>query len=216
MSLRLYYHPFSSFCQKVIVALYENDTQFERQIVDLGDEASRAGFLKVWPAGKFPVLRDDSRDLTIPESSVIIEYLALRYPGKVKLVPDDPELAWKTRLEDRFYDLHVQLPMQKIVGDRLRPADKKDAYGVEQARQQLATSLGIVEQGMRAKQWAMGDFFSMADCAAAPALFYANLVMPFGDAHKAVSAYLGRLLERPSFARAVKEAEPYMAVFPRP
>jgi glutathione S-transferase len=215
MSLKLYFHPFSSFCQKVLVALYENDTPFERVIVDLLDEASRASFLKVWPVGQFPVLRDEARGKTVPESSIIIEYLAHHYPGKVKLVPGDEDLARETRLWDRFYDLRVMVPMQKIVGDRIRPADKKDPYGLEQARAQLLTAYGMIEQEMGANQWAMGDFFSMADCAAAPALFYANLVSPFGDTYKNVTAYLGRLMERPSFARAVKEAEPYRALFPK-
>ena len=215
MSLKLYFHPLSSYCQKVLVALYENDTPFEPLIVDLGNEASRADFLKVWPVGKFPVLRDDARDRTIPESSIIIEYLDLHYPGRTRLVPADGELAWQTRLRDRFYDFYVHEPMQKVVGDRLRPAGSKDPHGVTQARALLATAYGMIEQEMGSKTWAMGDTFSMADCAAAPALFYANLVMPFCVTHKNVAAYFARLMERPSFARAVEEAKPYFALFPR-
>jgi glutathione S-transferase len=214
MSLQLYFHPLSSFCQKVLVAFYENDTPYERHIVDLADETSRADFLKIWPIGKFPVLRDDAKDRTIPESSIIIEYLAQHYPGKTQLVPADADLARQTRLRDRFYDLYVQEPMQKVVGDRLRPAANKDPYGVEQAKARLQTAYGMIEQEMATKNWAMGEAFSMADCAAAPALFYANMVMSFGDTHKNVAAYLGRLMERPSFARAVKEAQPYLALFP--
>ena len=140
MSLKLYFHPLSSYCQKVLVALYENDTPFEPLIVDLGNEASRADFLKVWPVGKFPVLRDDARDRTIPESSIIIEYLDQYHPGMTPLVPTDEDLAWQTRLRDRFYDLHVHYHMQRIVGDRLRPAVNKDPYGVEQARAKLQTA----------------------------------------------------------------------------
>lgn len=134
MSLKLYFHPLSSFCQKVLVALYENDTPFEPHIVDLGNETEAAEFKKLWPIGKFPVLRDEARDWTMPESTIIIEYLDQHYPGSTKLVPNDPDLARQTRMRDRFYDLYVQGPMQKIVGDRLRPAGKNDPYGVAQAR----------------------------------------------------------------------------------
>ncbi len=214
MSLKLYFHPLSSFCQKALVALYENDTPFEPRIVDLADETSRADFLKIWPIGKFPVLRDDAKDRTIPESSIIIEYLAQHYPGRTQLVPADADLAWQTRLRDRFYDLYVHEPMQKVVGDRLRPSGKNDPHGVEQAKTRLQTAYGMIDQEMATRTWATGDAFSMADCAAAPALFYANLVMPFGGTHKIVAGYFGRLMDRPSFARAVEEAKPYFALFP--
>src|SRR2546426_8680637 len=126
MSLELYFHPFASFCQKVLVALYENDVPFEPHVVDLGDEVSSAEFRRIWPIGKFPVLRDEARVRTIPESSMIIEYLARHYPGKTEFIPDDADLAWETRLRDRFYDLYVNVPMQKIVTDRLRPAGRND------------------------------------------------------------------------------------------
>jgi len=215
MSLKLYLHPLASFCQKVLVALYENDTPFEPHIVDLANDTARADFEKVWPIGRFPVLRDEARDRTIPESSIIIEYLGLYYPGKTRLVPADAELAWQTRMWDRFYDLYVDEPMQKVVTDRLRPAGKTDPHGVGQAKTLLQTAYGIIDQEMRTKTWAMGDAFSMADCAAAPALFYANLVTPFGDTHKNAAAYLGRLMKRPSFARVVTEAQPYFALFPK-
>jgi glutathione S-transferase len=216
MTLKLYFHPLSSFCMKALTALYENDTPFEPVIVDLGDEASRAAFLKVWPIGKFPVLRDEARERTVPESSIIIEYLAKHYPGKSQLVPADEDGARQTRLRDRFFDLYVQVPMQKIVGDRLRPAGKKDPQGVEDAKTLLRTSLGMVDQDMAAKNWVMGDNFTMADCAAAPAMFYADQVIPFADSHKNAAAYLRRLKERPSFARALREAQPYWALFPKP
>lgn len=215
MSLTLYFHPFAAYCQKVLVALYENDTPFNPHFVDLADETSRAAFVKVWPVGKFPVLRDDRRHLTIPESSIIIEYLARHYPGNVDLVPTDEDLAWQTRLEDRFYDLYVSEPMGKIVTNRLRPVGKDDAYGVEHARSVLQTAYGMIEKKMGSRTWAMGETFSMADCAAAPALFYANLVMPFGETHQNAAAYLARLRDRPSFARVIKEAQPYFALFPK-
>jgi glutathione S-transferase len=182
--------------------------------VDLANETSRANFKKLWPLGKFPVLRDEVKDRTIPESSIIIEYLAQHYPGSTQLVPADADLARQARLRDRFYDLYVQVPMQKIVSDRLRPAGKADPQGVEQARALLQTALGMADQEMETKTWAMGNAFSLADCAAAPALYYANLVMPFGDTHKNVAEYFDRLMERPSFARAVEEAEPYRHLFP--
>lgn len=215
MSLTLHFHPLSSFCQKVLIALYENNTPFEPQIVDLGNEADSAAFKKIWPIGKFPVLRDDARDRTIPESSIIIEYLAEHYPGPVALVPADADLARQARLRDRFFDLYVNVPMQKIVTDRLRPAGQNDTYGVEQAKTLLRTALDMTERDMATKIWAMGEAFGMADCAAAPALFYANLVMPLADTHNNAAAYLNRLMERPSFARAVKEAKPYFKLFPK-
>jgi glutathione S-transferase len=215
MALKLYFHPLASFCQKVLIALYENDTPFEGQLVDLGDEASRAAFRKLWPIGKMPVLRDEARDRTVPESSIIIEYLAQHYPGRNELVPADPERARQCRLRDRFYDLYVQEPMQKVVTDRLRPAGARDPCGVEQARTLLRTAYGMIEQDMAQQTWAMGDGFTMADCAAAPALFYANLVEPFENTHGHAARYLGRLMERPSFARTVEEARPWLAHFPR-
>jgi glutathione S-transferase len=218
MSLKLYFHPLSSYCQKVLVALYENATPFAPHIVDLGDPDSNAAFKKIWPIGKFPVLRDDAKDRTIPESSIIIEYLARHYPGQSRLVPDDPELARQTRMRDRFFDLYVSEPMSKVVTDRLRPAGKDDPYGVVQARALLQTACGMIEQELATnagtQSWAIGDAFTMADCAAAPALYYTNPVMPLGPAFRNVAAYLDRLMRRPSFARAVEEAEPYRSLFP--
>jgi glutathione S-transferase len=215
MSLTLYFHPLASFCQKVLIALYENDTPFTPHLVDLGDEAASAAFKRLWPIGRMPVLRDEARDRTIPESSIIIEYLAQHYPGRTPLLPDDPDLARQTRLRDRFHDLYVQEPMQKVVTDRLRPAGANDPFGVEQAKALLRTAYGMIDQEMATRTWAMGDVFGMADCAAAPALFYANLVVPFGDAHRNVARYLDRLMQRPSFARVVEEARPYFALFPQ-
>jgi glutathione S-transferase len=215
MSLTLYFHPLSSFCHKALIALYENETPFERSIVDLADANSSAQFKKVWPIGKFPVLRDDARDRTVPESSIIIEYLAQHYPGRTQLVPADPELASQTRMRDRFYDLYVNVPMQKVVTDRLRPSGRNDLHGVEEAKALLQTACGLVDQEMATKTWAMGEAFSMANCAAAPSLFYANMVMPFGDTYKNAAAYLGRLMKRPSFARALEEAQPYFRFIPK-
>ena len=215
MSLTLYFHRLSSFCHKALIALHENDTPFTPRLVDLRDEADRAAFKAVWPIGKFPVLRDDARDRTVPESTIIIEYLNDHYPGRTRLVQADADLARQTRLADRFFDLHIHMPMQKIMGDRLRPADKKDPHGVDEARALMRTEIGMVDRDMATKTWATGDAFTMADCSAAPALFYANMAQPFADSHKHAGAYLQRLMARPSYARALTEAEPYFHMVPK-
>src|SRR5215212_9148874 len=195
MSLTLHFHPLSSFCHKALIALYENDTPFERRIVNLMDPADAAAFKKLWPCGKFPVLQDGNR--TIPESSVIIEKLDLQL-----------------RLKDRFYDLHLHDHMQKVVGDKLRPEGQKDPHGVENARKRLMVSLDMIDAEMAGKTWAMGDEFTMADCAAGPPLFYIDKLFPLAGPHKNVARYLGRLLERPSYARVIEEAKPYFSMFP--
>ena len=215
VSLTLHFHPLSSFCHKALIALYENGTPFAPQIVNLMDEAERAAFRRLWPIGKFPVLRDDARGETVPESSVLIEYLDRHYPGRTRFTPTDAEDARKVRLHDRFFDLYIHLPMQRIVGDRLRPADRKDPHGVEEARTQIATALDMIERGMLQQPWAIGEAFTLADCAAAPSLFYADKVMPFGATHPHAAAYLERLKQRPSYARVLEEAEPYFKFFPQ-
>jgi glutathione S-transferase len=214
MSLTFLFHPLSSFCHKALIALYENGTPFTPQIVDLGDADDRAAFRKLWPIGKFPVLRDDARGETVPESSIIIEYIDQHYPGPAPLIPSEPGQAQRVRFLDRVFDLYVHLPMQTIVGDRLRPADKKDPYGVAQARTMIGTALGMIERDIAKSEWAAGDTFTLADCAAAPALFYADKVAPFGETHPHTAAYLKRLMIRPSYARTLKEAEPYFKFFP--
>jgi glutathione S-transferase len=215
MSLTLHFHPLSSFCWKALIALYENDVAFTAKSVNLGDATERAALLRLWPIGKFPVLHDDARGQTVPESSIIIEYLDTHYPGRTRLIPADPDLALQARLRDRFYDLYVHLPMQKIMGDRLRADDKRDPHGVEEARAQLKTSYQMIEQQMAAGTWAIGEAFGIADCAALPALFYANMVEPFGDVNKNVTGYFERLTVRPSVARVMKEAEPYFNMVPK-
>lgn len=215
MALRLYSHPFASYCQKVLIALYENATPFEAVLIDLGHEADRAELMRVWRVAKFPVLLDDARQCSVPESSIIIEYLSRYYPGPVTLLPQDPDLARETRLLDRFYDLYVSDPMQKIVGNRLRPAGQGDAFGVAQAKASLDTAYGMIEDQLADKTWAMGDSFSLADCSAAPALLYANVVHPLGATFPRAAAYLKRLCERPSYARVLREAEPFWAIFPK-
>jgi glutathione S-transferase len=215
MSLTLHFHPLASYCWKVLIALYENDIPFTPNKVDLGNPTERAALLKLWPIGKFPVLSDDARKQIVPESSIIIEYLDQHYPGPTRFIAADPELARETRLRDRFYDLYVHLPMQKIMVDRLRPADKRDPYGVEEAKAQLRTSYAMIEQQMAAGTWAMGEAFTLADCAAAPALFYGNMAVPFGEGHENLRAFFERLKARTCFARVMKEAEPYFGMVPK-
>lgn len=214
MPLTLYFHPLASFCHKVLIALYENGTPFRAEIVDLGDRDASAKFLGLWPVGKIPVLRDESRDRTVPETTIIIEYLDRHYPGARALLPRDDAQCLEARLWDRFFDLYVQAPMQKIVTDRLRADGERDPRGVADARATLSTAYGMVERQVANRTWAVGEAFSIADCAAAPALFYAGIVAPFADAHPGVAAYFDRLANRPSFARVIAEARPYFRFFP--
>lgn len=215
MTLTLYMHPLSSFCQKVLIALYENGTPFKPVIVNLADQGEREALASLWPVAKFPVLRDEARARTVAESSIIIEYLSMHFAGPVALVPADRDAALQVRMQDRFYDLYVHHQMQKIVLDRLRPQGQRDPLGVEQARALLRVAYDMIEQDMKSRTWAMGEEFTMVDCAASPSLFYANEVQPFGESHPAVAAYFARLMARPSFARVVAEAKPYFANFPR-
>ena len=215
MSLRLYYHPLSSYCWKVLIALYETGVAFEGEIVDLSDPEARERFVRMTPLAKFPVLVDEEAGKGFPESSIIIEYLAMKNPGSARLIPTDRDLALRVRLSDRFYDLYVHDKMQKIVGDRLRPAGAKDPTGVAKWQDELEIALSLVDRDMAEGGWATGLTFTMADCAAAPALYYANQVAPFGDRHAGAARYLDRLMARPSFARVLEEAAPYFANFPR-
>src|SRR5687767_7896515 len=205
MTLKLYFHPLASFCWKALIAFYENGTSFVPILVDFGDPASQAAFRAVWPMAKMPVLRDEARGRTVAEATIVIEYLDTHYPGRTRFVPEDPDRAWQVRMWDRVYDHYVHEPMQKIVTDRLRPAGENDPRGVELAKAQLRQAYGIVERELGANPWAMGDTLTLADCAAAPALFYANTVEPFGEAHRNLKAYLRRLMARPSFLRVLQE-----------
>jgi glutathione S-transferase len=216
MSLTLYFHPLSSFCQKAVMGFYELDVPFTPRIVDLGNESERAAFLEVWPLGKFPVLRDEARGVTVPESSLVLEYVGRRHARAGSLIPSDADRAHDCRLRDRFFDLYVNLPVGKIVTDKLRPEGKRDPLGVEQAKAQIETAYGIADEWLRTTTgaWAVGDEFTMADCAAAPALFYANQLLPFGDRRRHLAAYFARLAERPSYRRVAEEAKPYWAMFP--
>lgn len=214
MALTLYAHPLSSYCWKVLIALYENETAFDFRQLDPEHERNGAEFAALWPIGKMPILTDRGR--TIAESSIIIEYLGLHHRGPVPLVPHhaDPDVALKVRMMDRIFDHYVMTPMQQIVFDRIRPADRRDPYGVEQARALLERTCGWLESELADRSWAAGEDFSLADCAAAPALHYADKVQPFRDARPVLGAYLGRLEARPSFARVLAEAAPYAHMFP--
>jgi glutathione S-transferase len=213
MTLRLHYHPLAAYCWKVLIPLYEVGAPFERTIVDLGDEASRAAFLKLSPMGKMPALQDEPGGVVVAESTIVIEYLNDRFP-QAGLIPSDPDLARRTRFLDRVFDNYVENQMQKVIADILRPEGGKDPLGVEQARGQLAMSYAYLERELGEGPWAMGAAFTLADCSAAPALFYADKVAPLGEAHPRLSAYLERLKSRPSFARVLEEAQPYFHMFP--
>ena len=215
MSLKLHYHPLASFCWKPLIALYEKGVPFQPHLVDLGNPEAAAAFKALWPIRKFPVLEDDATGRVIPESSIIVEYLEQHFPGKVPLIPADPDAARNVRFTDRLLDLYVHLPMQKIMTDRLRPEGKSDPHGVEEAKATLLTALDVLEKDLGTRNWAAGEAFTLADCAACPALYYGNMAVPFTATHANVAAYLARLQQRPSFARVLKEAEPYFNLVPK-
>lgn len=212
MALQLYAHPFSSYCQKVLIALYENGTPFEQRLVEPDQTKTVEEFSALWPLKRMPLLRDGER--TVVESSIIIEYLGLHHPGPVRLLPPAADAALDVRMMDRFFDLYVHTPLQKIVFDRLRPEAERDRYGVTEVRAMLDTAYAWLDQRLDGRHWAAGDAFSLADCAAAPALFYADWAHPIPASRANLVAYRQRLLARPSFARAVDEARPYRSYFP--
>jgi len=206
----LYAHPFSSYCQKVLVALYENATPFTYR--SLEDPAAGAELQSLWPLNRFPVLLDGDR--TIMEASIIIEHLEWTRPGPVRLLPKEPAAALDVRLMDRFFDNYISTPQQKVTFNALRPEVVRDPYGVDEAYRMLDTSYRWLDGVMASRTWAAGEMFSLADCAAAPALFYADWTRPIPAACPNVHAYRQRLLARPSFARAVDEARPFRRYFP--
>lgn len=213
--LTLHFHPLSSYCHKALIALYENGTSFTPLKVDLGDPDSRAAFAALWPIAKFPVLQDDARSRTLPESTIIIEYLDRHYRGRTRFIPEDDELALRVRERDRFCDLYIHTPLQKIIADQIRPPDAKDPHGVEEAYRMLRTAFGMLEAAIPDDGWAFGTF-TLADCAAAPPLFYINEFLPLDEGYPRLARYLARLKQRPSYARVLEEAAPYMNFFPNP
>lgn len=207
--MQLYAHPLSSYCQKVLIALYENATPFEYR--SLEDPAASAELASLWPLKRFPVLVDQGR--TILETSTIIEYLQIHYPGPVRFIPAGDE-GVEVRMLDRIFDNYVMTPMQKIVLDQIRPEANRDAYGVSEARGFLDRIYAWLEQHLTGRAWAAGESFTLADCAAAPSLFYADWAHEIPSNHSNLRAYRARLLAHPSVVRAVDEARPYRKYFP--
>ena len=212
MALTLYYRPFSSYSWKVLIPLCEAGTPFAPRRLD--DPQIAAEWKRRWPIARMPVLVEEVSGLTLPEASIIIEYLDTHYPGPQPMLPSDPDLRLEVRLMDRFFDNYLHASLQKIVGDRLRDHERRDTQGVEEARAMLDTCYAWLEARMADREWAVGDGFTLADCAAAPALFYADWVHPIGGAFPSVGAYRARLLARPSVKRAVDDARPFRALFP--
>ncbi len=213
--LKLYYHPFASFCQKALIALYEKGVPFQPVFIDLADPEHRARLASVWPMTKFPVLRDEAVARIIPESSLIIEYLDEIVPDRARMIPADPKSALQARLWDRFFDGFVAVNVTKIVTDRFRPDERRDHDGVAQAEATIRQALDMFEREIAGREWAIGNQFSLADCAAAPALFYAGTIVPL-EGYPHVKGYSERLLARPSFVRVVEEARPFRPIFPLP
>jgi glutathione S-transferase len=212
MNLILYAHPFSSYCQKVIVALHEHGLPFTLRTVNDGDAAVEDEFARRWPMRHMPLLTDGTRDVV--EATIIIEYLE-RYRGAApSLLPDDGGRALDVRFLDRFFDNYVMTPMQRIVYDAVRPEGQHDPRGVADARAMLERAYAWIDAHMAERHWAAGEDFTLADCASAPALFYADWVHPIPERHARARAYRARLLARPSFARAVDAARPYRPMFP--
>lgn len=214
MTIELYFHPFASFCQKALIAFREKEVAFEPHVVNLGDPDERAAYLAIWPIGKFPLIRDTTRGLTLPEASIVIEYVDGLSTTGPRLIPADPDQARSVRLWDRILDNYLHIQMQKVVGDRLRPEGQRDPYGVEEARTRIETTYGILEDGLGTDGWLAGPEFTMADCAAGPPLRYAQRLVPFGGRYPKLRAYFRRLLERPSFQRVLDDARPFRDYFP--
>lgn len=213
MTLQLFGHPFSSYTQKALIGLYETGAAFEQRVLSPEDPGTAAEFAQRSPLGKFPVLVDGDRVLL--ESSIIIEHLALHYPGGSSLIPKQPDAAIEVRMLDRYFDNYVMTPVQKIVSDRLRADDgARDPQGVRDARAMLNGAYAWLDRELATRAWAAGNEFGMADCAAGPALFYADWVHEIAVGFASLRAYRQRLLARPSFARAIDDARRYRPLFP--
>jgi glutathione S-transferase len=210
MTLELFAHPFSSYCQKALTAFYENDIPFTYRMME--DPGVGEEFAALWPMKRFPILREDGR--VVLEASIVIEYLQAHHPGPVTLIPEDPDLALEARMLDRFFDNYVMTPQGKFVFDALRSPQDRDPYGVLEAGQMLDTSYAWLDERMNGRTWAVGETFTLADCAAAPSLFYADWTYKIPERYGHLLAYRARLLQRPSFARAVDEARRFRHYFP--
>lgn len=212
MPLVLYGHPFSSYTQKALIALYENATPFEFRCLGPDTPEHAADWLQRWPLRKFPLLVDGER--SIVETSIIIEYLQLAHAGPVHLLPMEPMAALDVRFLDRFFDLHVMSPVQQAVSGALTGDATKRSDALAITVEQLERAYAWLEGHLADRQWATGTDFTLADCAAAPSLFYADWTHRIAEHYPRLRAYRARLLARPSFARAVEEARPYRLLFP--
>ena len=212
-TLILHMHPLASYCWKVLIALRENGAPFE-QAVPPGSSRNDPRLTAIWPFGKIPVLEDLARGEVVAETSIIIEYLQHRHPAPPRMIPADPEAAREARLWDRLADLYLSANMQKIVGDRLRPEDVRDAHGVEEAKGQLNIAYAMFERRMTGRQWAGGEAFGIADCATFPPLFFLQAIHPYRAGHSAIAAYVERMLARPSVRETVRAAQPFFQYFP--
>ena len=211
--LALYGHPFSSYTQKVLIALYENGTPFELLNLDPAEPVSHsADWLRHWPLAKFPVLVDG--DHTVVESSIVIEHLQLAHPGPVLLIPVDPRAALDVRFMDRFFDLHVMAPVQHAVNAALTGNAERKAEGVAWATEKLEKAYAWLEGRLAGRTWAVGEGPTLADCAAAPSLFYADWVHQIGPEFPKLRDYRTRLLAWPAFARCVEGGWPFRQYFP--
>lgn len=211
MALTLHYHPLSSYSWKVLIALYELEIPFEPRIVNLGDAQARADFEALWPMAKIPLLQDGGH--IVPETSVQIDYLNQR-ANAATLLPLDPAGQMQVRLWDRLFDCYVMDPMQRFIAQRLRAESERDARACEEARALQSRAYGMVESRGCTVAWAAGEQFSLADCAAAPALFYAATVQPFAPEHVRLEAYFERLMARPSVRRVIAQAQPFFQYYP--
>lgn len=212
-ALTLHYHPLSSYCHKVLIALDVLGIEVDKRLLNLGDAAERAAFLALWPTGKMPLLIDQGR--AIPETSIIIEHLQRHHAHAGReLIPQDPDAALEVRLWDRLFDLHVMTPMQACTADLLRPEAQRDAQAVAQAHDKLRTAYALVDRQLEARPWIAGGTFSMADCAAAPSLFYAVTYVPVPPQHARLGAYVDRLMDHPAVARTIDQARPFFRFYP--
>lgn len=212
-ALTLHYHPLSSYCHKVLIAIDVLGIDVDRRLLHLGDPAERSAYLALWPLGKMPLLVDRGRP--IPETSIIIEHLQRHHaPDGRTLIPQDPDSALDVRLWDRLFDLHVMTPMQAFTADLLRQPADRDAHSVARAREALLSAYALIDQHVEGRTWVAGDTFSMADCAAAPALFYAVTYVPLSPQQVHLAAYFERLMAHPAVARTIDQARPYFRFYP--
>lgn len=208
----LHYHPLSSYCWKVLIALYEKEIPFEARMVNLGDADARAAYKALWPTAKIPLLEDAGA--VVPETSIMIEHIDRRHPGGVSLLPAEPDAQLTARLWDRLYDAYVMTPMQRYIAQLLRPESERDARTLEETNAEMAAAYDLIEERMGDHQFAARDTFTIADCAAAPALFYAATIVRFPDGHIKLATYFERLMARPSVARVISEAQPFFQYYP--